>query len=59
MMYKDYEIDVETFNFTAERSKKPPVSFFTVFYQGDEVVFESEEEAKAFIDEITEGGVSA
>lgn len=55
MIYKDYEIDIDTFNFTAERAKKPPVRFFTVFYQGDEVVFESEEEAKAFIDEITEG----
>lgn len=59
MIYKDYEIDIDTFNFTAERAKKPPVRFFTVFYQGDEVVFESEEEAKAFIDEITEGGISA
>jgi len=40
-MYKGYEI--EDFKGVG----------FTVFYLGDEVFFETEEEAKGFIDEVT------
>lgn len=46
MTYKGYEIEVDSFTFTTQQ-------FFTVYYQGDEVVFEEEWEAKQFIDEIT------
>lgn len=41
MLYKDYEIIEEAYG-------------YVVLYCGDEVVHESIEEAKAFIDEITE-----
>lgn len=39
--YKGYEI--ETFG-----------NGYTVFYQGDEIYFDTEAEAKAFIDEVSE-----
>ena len=39
--YKGYEIDTQTF-----------ANLITVFFEGDEVAFESIEEAKAFIDEV-------
>lgn len=39
--YKGYEIDTTTFE-----------NMITVFFEGDEIVFTSEKEAKEFIDEI-------
>ena len=41
MIYKDYEIDTTTFN-----------GLITVCFEGDEISFNSVEEAKAFIDSI-------
>jgi len=41
MVYKGYEI--ETFS-----------NGYTVFYHGDEVYFDTIEQAKAFIDEVTQ-----
>ena len=43
MFYKGYEI----FTYMI-------LDYYTVIYAGDEVVFETIEEAKEFIDEITE-----
>ncbi len=41
MMYRDYEIDADMIP-----------GMFTVCYCGDEVVFDTVDEAKQFIDEI-------
>lgn len=41
MMYKDYEIDADMFS-----------GMFTVCFCGDEIVFDTAEDAKKFIDEI-------
>jgi hypothetical protein len=40
-MYKGYEIEIFG-------------SGYTVFYEGDEIYFDSQEAAKAFIDEVEE-----
>lgn len=40
-MYKGYEIEVFG-------------SGYTVFYEGDEIFFDTQEDAKAFIDEVEE-----
>ena len=44
-MYKGYEIDTNMIP-----------GMFTVFFEGDEVVFDSEAEAKEFIDSIAQEG---